>query len=56
MSARYQVINKGRSMWHVIDRSTGRCMGFAQHPAAAAQKAEKLEGRMRIALGQLRHA
>ncbi|NLD14497.1 MAG: hypothetical protein GX665_05315 [Gammaproteobacteria bacterium] len=43
MSARYQAHNKGRSLWHIIDRSTGRTIGFSQHHRDAVQRCRDLE-------------
>lgn len=42
---RYQVINGGRALWHIVDRTTGRAAGFEQGYAAALAKALALEAR-----------
>lgn len=42
---RYQVINAGRALWHIVDRTTGRAAGFEQGYAAALAKADVLEAR-----------
>lgn len=39
MSARYQVINKGR-MWHVVDRSTGKTIAIWERYRVAMQLAQ----------------
>jgi hypothetical protein len=42
MSVRYQVINKG-ALWHIIDRSNGRTVGFATSHQRASDRAATLD-------------
>lgn len=55
MSVRYQVINKG-ALWHIIDRSTGKTVGFAATHRKAVQKAVDMEFDILIQLEQCRAA
>lgn len=56
MSVRFQAHNKGRSLWHIIDRSTGRTVGFAATHRRAVQKAVDMELDTLIQLEQCRAA
>ncbi|NWA41109.1 hypothetical protein HX871_18865 [Pseudomonas reactans] len=40
---RFQVVNKGRSAYHVVERSTGKVMGMCFTWKAAIKRAQVLE-------------
>jgi Mg2+/Co2+ transporter CorC len=42
---RFQVVNKGRSTYHVVERSTGKVMGLCFTWKAAIIRAQVLEAR-----------
>ncbi|QVN08325.1 hypothetical protein JYG35_06545 [Pseudomonas rhodesiae] len=42
---RFQVVNKGRSAYHVVERSTGKVMGMCFTWKAAINRAQVLEAR-----------
>lgn len=42
---RFQVVNKGRGAYHVVERSTGKVMGMSFTWKAAINRAQLLEAR-----------
>lgn len=44
-ASRYHVINAGRSLWHIVDSTTGRPVGFDRHHGSAVERAKVMEMR-----------